>query len=131
MKIQELIAFIRNLVPGVYYPNSFPVSSAAADDCSVIKLTGGFPPSQWTGKTQPSFQIRVRGKPDIPENDPGECENRAYEIHSALMNLRDVKIGSHSIVIIRAMNSIPLHIGFDENNRPIYSMNFDMVVRPM
>lgn len=126
MRIQELKLFIESLVPGAYYPNSFPVSKEAPDRCSVVKLTGGFPTNQWTGKKQPSFQIRVRGK----MNEPDETEERAYEIHNALENLRDVKIGNHSIVIIRAMTPIPYHIGNDENNRPIYTMNFDTVIRP-
>lgn len=126
MKILELITFIKSRVPGVYYPNAFPVSTAVADDCSVVKLTGGFPPSQWTGKKQPSFQILVRGK----ATGQAEVEARAYAIHEALMNLREVMIGSESVVVIRAINSVPLFIGNDENNRPIYSMNFDCVVRP-
>jgi hypothetical protein len=46
------------------------------------------------------------------------------------MNLQNVMIGDESIVIMRAMNSVPLFIGNDDNNRPIYSMNFDCVVRP-
>lgn len=126
MKILELITFIKTRVDGVYYPNSFPVSTATPDACAVVKLTGGFPPSQWTGKKQPSFQLLVRGK----ANDPAEVETRAYAIHGALMNLRDVMVGDESVVIIRAMNSVPLFIGNDQNNRPIYSMNFDCVVRP-
>ena len=126
MKILELIPFIKTRVDGVYYPNSFPISKSAPDVCAVVKLTGGFPPSQWTGKKQPSFQILVRGK----ANDPAEVESRAYALHEALMNLQNVVIGEESIVIIRAMNSVPMFIGNDENNRPIYSMNFDCVVRP-
>ena|SRR5690625_374695 len=126
MKIQELISFIRGLVPGTYFPNSFPVSEEAPDKCSVVRLTGGFPTSQWTGKRQPSFQIRVRGE----AQGQSEVEERAYEIHGALTNLRDVKIGNNSIVVIRAMTPVPVHIGDDENNRPIYSMNFDTVIRP-
>lgn len=125
MRIQELIAFIRSLVPGLYFPNSFPRSTESRyNNGSAVKLTGGFPPSQWTGKTQPSFQVRVRG------SDVEECEERAYLIHGMLLNLRNVKIGNNSIVIIRSMNSVPLHLGEDENNRTIYSMNFDCVVRP-
>jgi hypothetical protein len=126
VKILELISFIKTRVPGVYYPNSFPISMKAPDVCAVVKLTGGFPPSQWTGKKQPSFQILVRGK----ANDSAEVETRAYAIHEALMNLCDVMVGNDSVVIIRAMNSVPLYIGNDDNNRPIYSMNFDCVVRP-
>jgi hypothetical protein len=124
VKILELISFIRNRVPGVYYANSFPISSA--DVCTVVKLTGGFPPDQWTGKKQPSFQILVRGaaKGEV------EVEDRAHAIHESLMNLREVTIGNDSVVVIRAVNSVPLYIGDDDNNRPIYSMNFDCVVRP-
>jgi hypothetical protein len=125
MRIVELKRFIEQLVPGEYFANSFPLSKEEKyDNCSVVKLTGGFPPDQWTGKTQPSFQIRVRGTDDL------ECEERAYRIHNALLNLKNVKIGDSSVVIIRSMNSVPLHLGEDENGRTIYSMNFDCVVRP-
>jgi hypothetical protein len=126
VKILELITFVKARVPGVYYPNAFPISTTTADECSVVKLTGGFPPSQWTGKKQPSFQIIVRGK----ANGQAEVEARAYAIHESLMNLREVTVGSESVVVIRAVNSVPIYVGNDENNRPLYSMNFDCVVRP-
>ena len=126
MKILELITFVKARVPGVYYPNAFPISTSTANECSVVKLTGGFPPSQWTGKKQPSFQILVRGKPA----GTAEVEYRAYAIHSALTNINNVTIGGDSVVIIRALNSVPIFIGNDENGRPIYSMNFDCVIRP-
>lgn len=126
MKILELTSFVKARVNGVYYPNAFPISTTAPDACAVVKLTGGFPPSQWTGKKQPSFQIVVRGK----INDQAECETRAYAIHEALLNLHNVTIGTDSVVIIRAVNSVPIYVGNDENNRPIYSMNFDCVIRP-
>ncbi|MGM0904263.1 MAG: minor capsid protein [Bacillota bacterium] len=126
MKIIELISFINARVPGVYYPNAFPTSKKAPDVCTIVKLTGGFPPDQWTGKKQPSFQVIVRGSGD----DMSEAETRAYAIHESLMNLREVIIGEESVVVIRAVNSVPLYIGNDDNHRPIYSMNFDCVVRP-
>lgn len=124
MKALELKSFIEARVPGVYYPNKFPIS--AQDACAVVKLTGGFPPDQWTGKKQPSFQVLVRGA--VAED--AEAEDRAHAIHKSLMNLREVTIGNASVVVIRAANSVPLYIGDDDNNRPIYSMNFDCVVRP-
>lgn len=130
VKTKELIDFISNLVPGRYSPNSFPLESKY-DDWVAVKLTGGFPVSQWTGKKQPSFQVRVRGNPNVAgSNEPFDTEDRANEIHQVLTNLRDVKIGESNIVLIRAMNSYPLNLGHDENNRPIYSMNFDTVIRP-
>jgi hypothetical protein len=124
VKTLELINFIKARVPGVYYPNRFP--NDAPDEVVSVKLTGGFPTDQWTGKKQPSFQVMVRG---VVKGE-GACEAKAYDIHSALTNLREITIGTDSVVIIRAMNSVPLFIGYDENDRPIYSMNFDCVVRP-
>lgn len=127
VKIKELIAFIESLVPGTYFPNSFPESTKAPDKCSAVRITGGFPTSQWTGKKQPSFQIRVRGESGASDE---EVESRAYDIHNALENLRNIKIGDHSVVVIRPMTSVPQKLGNDENNRPIYTMNFDTVIRP-
>jgi hypothetical protein len=126
VKILDLITFIKARVPGVYYPNAFPVSSKAPDECIVAKLTPGMAPDEWTGKKQPSFQVLVRGK----ANGQSDVEARAYALHESLTNLRDVAIGSDSVVVIRAVNSVPFFIGNDENNRPVYSMNFDCVVRP-
>jgi hypothetical protein len=122
VRILELISFINGRVPDVYYPNRFPTT--ASDSCVAVRLTGGFPTDQWTGKKQPSFQILVRG------TKTSEVEERAYHIHDSLTNLRNVKIGDDPVVVIRSNNSVPIHIGEDENNRPIYSMNFDCVVRP-
>ncbi|QHZ45912.1 minor capsid protein [Bacillus sp. NSP9.1] len=124
MKILELISFIKSRVPGVYYPNRFPRD--ADDECISVKLTGGFPTSQWTGKKQPSFQILVRGR-QAGEQD---CEDKANEIFDSLTNLKEVIIGESSVVIIRATTSVPLFIGYDDNERPQYSLNFDCVIRP-
>lgn len=126
MKILELITFIRERVPGTYYPNRFPIGATIPDEITAVKLTGGFPTDQWTGKKQPSFQLLLRGE----KYGEAGVEARAYELHEALTNLRDVIIGTDSIVVIRAMNSVPISIGYDENDRPVYSMNFDCVVRP-
>jgi hypothetical protein len=122
MRILELINFVNSRVPDVYYPNRFPAT--ATDSCVAIRLTGGFPTDQWTGKMQPSFQVLVRGE------KTATTEERAYRIHESLTNLREVKIGEDSVVIIRSNNSVPIYLGDDENNRSIYSMNFDCVVRP-
>jgi hypothetical protein len=126
VKVLDLITFIKGRVNGVYYPNTFPISTKTVDDCATVKLTGGFPTDEWTGKKQPSFQVLVRGK----VNGQADAETQAYAIFDALTNLRDVMIGDESVVVIRAMNSMPIFIGNDDNYRPIYSLNFNCVVRP-
>lgn len=124
MNTQDLLDFIRNLAPGAYVANKFPVASTFPDDVTKVTLTGGFPTDQWTGKKQPTFQVQVRAK------NPADAEAHANVLHSALTNRREARIGAASVVIIRAMNSTPIYIGDDDNDRAIYTMNYECVVRP-
>jgi Bacteriophage minor capsid protein len=125
MRVYDLIEFINSLVPHKYFANKFPKETS--DACGYVKLTGGFPTRQ-LGVKQPTFQVVLRGE----DSEQGflNVESKAMEIHKALTNLQEVTIGNSSITIIRSMNSEPLYIGEDEQNRSIYSINFEMVVRP-
>ncbi|TYS60474.1 hypothetical protein FZC76_21620 [Sutcliffiella horikoshii] len=130
MRIKDLVDFIESLYSFPYFYNKFP-REHAPDECAAVRLTGGFPVEQWLGKRQPSFQILVRGLKDVDDPDSiTKCEEKAFSIHSLLTNRRDFKIGTESVVVIRAMNSVPIYIGDDDAGRPIYSMNFDVVIRP-
>lgn len=124
MRIQDLITYVRSLVEFAYYPNVFPPT--ADDECAVITIHAGMPQDQYTGLKYPSFQILVRGKPRDFQN----TEARAYEIFEAIANKKNQQIGADSVVIIKPQGSAPFFIGVDENDRPIYSMNFDTVIRP-
>ncbi|MEH7381757.1 minor capsid protein [Bacillus sp. JJ1533] len=124
MKLDSLIDFIESQVPYTYFKNRIPKESV--DDCASVKLTGGFP-TRDTGIKQPSFQILVRGA-NTPEGW-SESENIANQLYESLTNLEEVMIGEYSVVAIRCMNSVPLFLGTDENDRPIYSLNFSMIVR--
>jgi hypothetical protein len=125
MKLNPLIDFIESKVPYTYFSNRFPKESP--DNCAYVKLTGGFPTRE-SGVKQPSFQIVVRsGSSQVDWNKSEEIANKIYE---ELTNLQEVSIGQYSITIIRCMNSNPLYLGSDENDRPLYSINFQMVVRP-
>jgi Bacteriophage minor capsid protein len=126
VKIMDLITFIKTKVSYTYYPNAFPIDSQyVSDECATVKLTGGFPTRE-TGVRQPSFQVLIRGK----QYGTPSVEAKAYELYDALTNVKEVTIGTSSVVVIRAMSSVPLYIGDDSNGRPIYSLNFDTVVRP-
>lgn len=125
MQIQELISYIHSLVNGTYYPHSFPTT--AADDVAIITIQAGAPMDTDTGVSYPAFQILVRAKP----RDFQDGETRAYELWNTIKrNLKEQQIGGHSVVEIRPQGSAPLFIGMDENERPIYSLNYNMVVRP-
>lgn len=125
MRILELINWIKGRVSYTYYPNRFPPN--AVDDCAVVVLHAGEAASEWTGKRIPHFQVLVRGKP----NDHAGAEAKANEIFDALINQAHVQIGSDHVVQIQAMGSAPFYIGEDENYRPVYSMNFRVIIRPV
>jgi Bacteriophage minor capsid protein len=120
----DLINFIKSKVNHTYYPNKLPSTTSS---CASVKFTSGSP-TRDTGILEPTFQILLRGL--ASSSGLIDVENKANEIHNALTNLEEQTIGSHSVVIIRPMQSIPMYIGDDENGCPIYSLNFEMVVRP-
>lgn len=124
MRIQDLITYVRSLVEFAYYPNTFPTT--AADECAIVTIHQGMGADQYTGIKYPSFQILVRGKP----RDFQHTEEKAYEIFEAIANKTNQQIGGDSVVVIKPQGSAPFFIGLDETDRPIYSMNFDMVIRP-
>lgn len=127
MRVMDLISFIRGLVPGQYYANKLPpVGEYVPAECASVTIHPGSGYDEWTGKREPSFQLLVRG--DV--NKDGEAEARAYEVFDALANRKDVKIGADSLSIIRPVGSSPFYIGADDNSCPIYSMNFNTVIRP-
>lgn len=127
MRIMDLIAFIRAEVPGQYYPNKLPiVSEFVPAQCASVTIMPGGTYDENTGKRQPSFQVLVRGE----VYGDAEAEERAYKIFDALANKKNVWIGADSLSIIRPVGSAPFYIGADDNGCPIYSMNFNTVVRP-
>ena len=124
MRIQELIKYIKSLVPFSLYPNAFPTTSE--DECGVVTISAGIGIDSDTGVKRPGFQILIRGK----AKDSAKTEERAYEIFEALANKKEQQIGGLSVVIIRPNGSAPFYIGMDERERPLYSMNFTTVIRP-
>jgi hypothetical protein len=124
MKVMDLITFIRSQVDFSYFPNRFPIEYAP-DHCAAVTVYPGKGIDEWTQKKEPSFQILVRGE----KHGDAEAESKAHEIFNALQNYRDAEIGGESAVIIRPKGSSPFYIGSDDNGRPIYSMNFDAVIR--
>lgn len=117
MKILDLINFLKVNVPYVYYPNKFPTSSQ--DDCAVVRLTGGSQASKEI--TRPAFQVIVRSK------HPSTAELKAWEIFDFLNQKSNFNVGSTRVIFCASSNSSPIFIGTDENDRHMYSVNFNMV----
>lgn len=136
----ELVDYLKAKVPYTYFVNEFPPTSA--DDSAYVKITPGFPPSEWTTKKRVSFQIVVRGA----EANMPYAESKALEIYKHLHNRNEftldaVDIGDgyylgmgyaldeplKRIIHCSADQSAPFYLGRDSNNRPLYSMNFTLV----
>jgi hypothetical protein len=124
MRIAELIAYVKSLVPYSYYAYNFPAT--AETDASAVIIIGSGMPTEESGVLRPSMQILVRGAADDLEN----VETKAYELFDALKYKRDFMIGEASIVQLYSTQSAPLFTGVDENRRPIFSLNFMAAIRP-
>jgi Bacteriophage minor capsid protein len=124
MKIQDVITYIESLVDYTYYPFSFPRTSN--DGVASVKVGAGPPKDEDTGVSFPTIQILVRGRP----RDYDSAESKAHELFNALANKKETRIGDASVVVIRPNGSSPIFIGLDENERPIFSINFNTVIRP-
>jgi hypothetical protein len=122
MEIQDLIAYIKQLVNYDYFAYTFPLENY--DNSAVVVIGSGMPLEKDTGVKRPSIQILVRGK------DIQLVGQKANELFKALANKREIAIGAASVVQITANGSAPIFIGTDENNRPTFSMNFIAVIRP-
>lgn len=124
MKAQDIISYVNSLVPYVYYPFSFP--KTADDEVAVITVGAGMPTDVDTNVSYPTMQILVRGE----ARDFDKTEAKALEIFDALKNKVNQSIGDESVVVIKPSGSSPFFIGLDENERPIFTQNFNLVIRP-
>lgn len=123
MRIAQLVAYVKSLVPYTYYAWNFPTTAANA---SAVVIIGGGMPTQESGVLRPSINILVRGNAE----DVAGAENVAYGLFEALKHRRDFMIGDASIVEMYCTQSAPLYTGMDEAKRPIFSLNYMAIIRP-
>jgi hypothetical protein len=125
--LEELAALVEQLglgthradVPGgtIFYPRL----PAAPDRCLAIALYGGPPSDPRLPHDAPSVQIRVRGE----AADSRIAENDAQQVYDRLHGLEGVTLaGGTWLQHLVGVNSGPVYIGPDENNRDEYTVNF-------
>ena len=114
--VTEINGYLRQAVPYTYVTNEF--DTANPDDCAYVRLGGGYPPSQWTSKRKPSFQIVLRAK------SARTADEKANEIYAHLHRLTEVMFGSTRIIKCIADQPSPIYLGKDANGRTQYSLNF-------
>lgn len=95
----------------------------APNKCIAIYDTGGLAPEPGLDINYPTIQIVVRGEPD-----------GYVDTHKKCRDIRDVLLGRHSEVRggdTWASVTMPhdiLSLGYDDNERPEFSMNFQLII---
>ena len=87
------------------------------DKAVVVFPAGGLNPEPPGTVTRPAVQIRVRGEPD----DPVPAFEKCVAAGQALDGLADLTLGTTAYAIIRQQSDV-LPLGFDQNNRPEFSV---------
>lgn len=104
---------------GNIYLQAYPPSP---DNFIFIRNTGGNPSSPKLPVDIPTVQILVR---DINQTN---AEVKAQNIYNALHGLGSVSIGDTWVITCRGIQSAPVYIGVDSNNRHEFSLNFEITI---
>ena len=83
--------------------------------------TGGFAPEGTTSDHYPTVQVLIRGD----QNSYRTTYTKAENVRDSLHRLHDETWNSTKYIAIWAMSDI-IFVGYDENERPEFSINFRM-----
>ncbi|OYD08545.1 minor capsid protein [Paludifilum halophilum] len=115
MRIIELVRFVKSEYSYDFYPNAFPAT--APDNSGIVRI---FPaPTTSRQVNRLPCQVLVRA------SDMTTAESKAYEIYESLRMRTDFYVGPDRVVLCTA--SQPLFVEKDENNRTVYSVNFEII----
>ena len=89
------------------------------DACVCVFDTGGFAPESGYVYERPTVQVQVRGAVGAYE----AAYNKAVAVKNALHDLHNQSWGVSRYIGIWAMSDV-LHLGYDDKNRPLFSVNF-------
>ena len=95
------------------------------DTCIVITRSGGLPPNPKFLLDYPTVQVRVRGS----KGQYREAELKAYDVKDKLLGFVSADVGGDRWVSITMLSDI-VFIGYDGNERPMFSVNFQMIIEP-
>src|SRR5690606_5849257 len=95
------------------------------DQAVVITRTGGLPPDPKWLLDYPKYQIRVRGAKD----NYAQALSKAEDIKDVLLGIDSQDINGDRLVSVTMTSDIAF-IGYDENDRPHFSLNFRLITEP-
>lgn len=118
MTVMDFVSYVTAHVSGLtFYANEFPASGV--DDIGFVRLTGGGSPTR--SIVRPSIQVVLRMA------DPATAEGKANEIMALFNVVAGLTVGGTTVVYSESQTSTPLYLGLDENNRTMYSLNFNLI----
>jgi len=95
------------------------------DRCITLYDSGGRPPNPAWLVDYPTVQAIIRGS----ENDYTELTDKVLEVKDALLGLDSQTINGNIWVSV-SMLSEAAFLGYDENRRPSFSLNFQLIINP-
>lgn len=95
------------------------------DTTIAIARSGGEPPDPKWLLDYPTYQVRVRG----PKGNYASGLAKAEDVKDVLLGITSQDINGVRLVSITMQSDIAF-IGFDENERPHFSLNFRLITEP-
>jgi hypothetical protein len=109
---------------GIYLAKE-PDGSGTPHTVITVIDAGGFTPNPKWLLDYPTVQVRVRGA----KNDYIPTYNKARSVRDALLGLPSQDVNGERWVAVNAMGGIHW-LGFDDQNRPIFTLNFRLILEP-
>lgn len=101
-----------------------PDGQGVPHSCITVAQTGELPPNPKWMLDFPSIQVQIRGNP----NDVAGAAQKAEDVRNAMLGLPSQTINDVRWVSVRVLSSG--HIGFDQETRPIFAVNFSLILEP-
>ena len=98
-----------------------PDGGDVPDLCVSLRDSGGKPPYLNYELDEPELQFLIRAA----KGGYLAAEAKAREVHDALHGVTDTVINATRYLLINAATS-PIYIGNDDDNRPLFSINFEV-----
>ncbi|MGG1879368.1 minor capsid protein [Paenibacillus cisolokensis] len=127
MVADDLIAYLEDSGYTVYPdPNFIPADLPERKlPCLFVFGTGGYAPHKYVPTERPTYQVIVKGKSykALPAN-MAAAEALAKQLIKDLHRRSNYTAGGTHVLSSMAIQSTPIPLGLDDQDRPMYSTNF-------
>lgn len=118
-------AGVGSITPNIEWSLNLSRMPASPNRQFSIVRTGGKPSDPKWALDYPSMQVMVRGNP----GDFIIARDKAQNAKDALLGLTSQTIGDTRWVSVTAIGDVN-YLGYDENERPMLSVNFALIIEP-